>query len=565
MSRFFIIFLIFSIFLLDSIFSQKVIITRKRADSATKLKTKNAEEETASKKNGADGEKKKKSKPKEKADEPYTETKPIKIQKLSLKEAVQRSLKVNPTIQNLKYEIIKSDSAYLQNESKYSWRVIGDVNLQSSLLPFNRANLLTGTKSHTDKFSGGVEKLFSTTGTYFKLTASHERFDNNAFEDPLQTPAGFGALGVPPLYTGAVTLLLSQDLLKNYFGIQMRSQEKILKNQALILREELSYNVAGTVVETLVDYWTYLVSDSSVKTYEKLSKNTRNIRNLTIRKTRLGLAERFEINQWNALLSQSQNQLENAKLERDKNRKKLIRVLNLTEDSEIGGVDELTEDLPPNLDVQQDIDYAFRHRSDWKKVKLNKENSELGLKIAENEALPSLKVTGSYAAKGQNFNSPQKNFTDNSAGIPSTRFYEAIGSVKLSYPIMDKGVRAGIRDAHIQKRQVLIQEADLKREITDDVITKHDTVVSSHKILKNSIKMRKEAESYYNGLLRSFRKGRFTAVAVKNALDTLVQYQLQETQAKINYNINLMRYELAKNSLFEKFDIDIEEILPEVE
>ena len=77
--------------------------------------------------------------------------------------------------------------------------------------------------------------------------------------------------------------------------------------------------------------------------------------------------------------------------------------------------------------------------------------------------------------------------------------------------------------------------------------------------------MRKEAESYYNGLLASFRKGRFTAVAVKNALDTLVQYQLQEMQAKINFNINLMRYELAKNSLFKKFDVDLDKLLPVVQ
>ncbi|MCP5495193.1 MAG: TolC family protein [Leptospiraceae bacterium] len=494
-----------------------------------------------------------------------TDSKPIKIDKLSVKEAVQRSLEVNPTIQNLKYEIIKSDSAYLKNESKYAWRVIGDVDLQKSVLPFNRANYLSGTKSQTDIFSGGVDKLFATTGTYFKLTASHQRFDSNAFENPLQTPPGFGALGVQQLYTGAITALLSQDLLKNFFGIQMRNQEKILKNQAIIIREEMSYNIAGTVVQTLVDYWTYLVSDSSVDTFEKLSKNTRHIRNLTIQKTKLGLAERFEINQWNAVLSQSENQLENSKLEKEKNRKKLIRVLNLTEDSEIGGIEELTEDLPPGLDVEKDLDYAFQNRSDWKKIKLQKESSDLGIQIAENEALPSLKVTGSYALKGQNFNSPQKNFTDGSAGIPSARFFEAIGSAKLVYPIMDQGIKAGIRDAHIQKRQVNIQEEDLRREITDDVITRHNAVISSHKVLKSSVKMRKEAESYYNGLLASFRKGRFTAVAVKNALDTLVQYQLQEMQAKINFNINLMRYELAKNSLFKKFDVDLDKLLPVVQ
>jgi hypothetical protein len=51
--------------------------------------------------------------------------------------------------------------------------------------------------------------------------------------------------------------------------------------------------------------------------------------------------------------------------------------------------------------------------------------------------------------------------------------------------------------------------------------------------------------------------------AVKNALDTYTQNQLQEIQAKINYNINLMRYDLAKNALLERFEINVEKIVPE--
>ena len=105
-------------------------------------------------------------------------------------------------------------------------------------------------------------------------------------------------------------------------------------------------------------------------------------------------------------------------------------------------------------------------------------------------------------------------------------------------------------------------EEDLKKEIADELRARVDAVIIGHKILQNAIKTRKESESYYNGLLGSFRQGRFTAVAVKNALDTLVQNQLQEVQSKINFNINILRYEVAKNSLLKKFDIDVDKIIP---
>jgi hypothetical protein len=57
--------------------------------------------------------------------------------------------------------------------------------------------------------------------------------------------------------------------------------------------------------------------------------------------------------------------------------------------------------------------------------------------------------------------------------------------------------------------------------------------------------------------------GRFNALAVKNALDTYVQNQLQEIQARINYNINLMRYDLSKNALLDKFEINVDKLVPE--
>lgn len=489
------------------------------------------------------------------------EVKNPKIIRLTMKEAVQRAMENSPTLKNNRFELVKSDSNYLKSESKYSWKLLGSIDLSKSVLPYNQTNVLSGTKVQNDRFAGGIEKLFNT-GTYFKLEASTLRFDSNAFEDPLKTPAGFSALGLPPLYTGAIAATLSQDILRNSFGLQERNLEEILKKQSEITREEIAARISNLVVQTLIDYWTYSISQSSVKTYEQLYKNTQSIRDLTKQKTNLGLAENFEINQWNALLSQTESQLEKAKLDREENKRKLIRTLALDSDIEIGEITDLSDELPGDIDYEKDLQYAYGNRFDWKSMRLRREIAGLSLKNAENNALPSLKLTGSYTAKSQNIISPQENFTNGQKGIPSNRFFDATGQLKLVYPILDKGVYADTRDAKILNAQVSIMEEDLKKEIEDDIRSRIDAVIVGNKILKNAIRTRKESESYYNGLLNSFRAGRFTAVAVKNALDTFVQNQLQEVQAKINYNINILRYDLSKNSLFSKFDIDVETIAP---
>ncbi|HMV43616.1 MAG TPA: TolC family protein [Leptospiraceae bacterium] len=490
------------------------------------------------------------------------EEKPKKVLRLTLKEAVQRSVEFNPTIRNSKYELVKYDSGFLKSESKYSWRLVGGADIVQGVLPYNQANILSGTRTQTNRYNMGIEKVF-TTGTYFKIDASTQRFDNNAFEDPLTSPSGFRGLAIPPLYTGAITATLAQDILKNTFGMQDRNNQKILKNQSEITKEELSLRLSNTIVAALVDYWNYSVSDSSVATFEQLLKNTKNIRDLTKQKTGLGLAENFEINQWNALYTQTENQLERAKLERDENKRKLIRNLNLTSDSEIGSISDMETNLPANLDYEKDLEYAYQNRGDWKSMKLRREIAELSMKNAKDNALPSLKVSGSYAYQAQTTVSPQENFVNGTNGIPSFRYHNLNANAKLTYPIGDTGVKAELRDAAILQKQVAISEEDLKKEIADEIRARVDAVLIGHKILQNAIKTRKESESYYNGLLGSFRQGRFTAVAVKNALDTLVQNELQETQAKINFNINILRYELAKNSLLKKFDIDVDKIVPD--
>ncbi|MCM8814657.1 MAG: TolC family protein [Candidatus Omnitrophica bacterium] len=483
--------------------------------------------------------------------------------KLTTKEAVQRALQNNPEIKSNIFELGKADTNFLKAESKYSWRLIAGVDSKKSILPDNQLNFFSGTKISDDKIFAGIEKIF-TTGTYFKVEVSNNRFDSNAFEDPIRNAGTFRALALPPLYTGAITVTLSQDLLKNTFGVQDRNLKKILENQSEISKLDLSFKVSNSIVNTLVSYWTYVISDSSIKTYEKLLQNVKNVRNLTIQKSKLGLSENFEINQWNALLAQTENQLEKTKLEREENKNKLLRILGLPNTTEIGEISDLKEEIPSDYNVERDTEYAFQNRADWKTMIIRKEIVALTEKSAKDNALPSIKLTVIGSSKGQTIVAPQNNFLDTNEGTLSRKYYEATANLRVTYPIADSGIKADLRDAKISEMQVSLLEQDLKREIEDDIRIKYETVVATHKILQNSIQMRKQSEAYYNGLYRSFNQGRFNSITVKNALDTLVQNQLQETQAKINFNIEILRYEIARNSLLKTYEIDVEQLIPKL-
>ncbi|EQA36309.1 outer membrane efflux protein [Leptospira inadai serovar Lyme str. 10] len=486
--------------------------------------------------------------------------------KLTTEETVKRALESNFNLQNLRYQLVKSDSDYLKAESKYSWKIVADGSFNQTVLPFNQNNVFTGNKISDDTIKGGIEKTIRATGTYFKIEAGNRRFDSNAFEDKSNPfTASFSGLGLPPLYTGFLRLTFSQDLMKNAFGYQGRNEEKILDKQTQIAKNQVSQQISQAIVDSLLDFWDYSIKLHSLKTYRKLQENVKDIRNLTMRKQGLGLSEGFEVNQWNSLLAQADSQLETAIVQKDESKRKLARELKLDDGTELSEETDLLEEIPEKPDYAKDLVIAYQKRADYLNAIKQKEIAEVLLKNAKDNQLPSLTLSGTAASQAQTLASPQKNYSDPADGVSSFKYKDYQSKLAFSYPLFDKGVYAGRRDSEIGVRQAVLAEQDIKNQVRDDVRGRIDSLEASYRIYKNSIVTERETQSYYNGVLRSFRQGRADAVAVKNALDTLVQDQLSLTQAKVNFNIDLMRYYIAKNTLLERFDLSVDKLLPNIE
>lgn len=394
-----------------------------------------------------------------------------------------------------------------------------------------------------------------------KLEASTTRFDSSAFEDPRTTPSSLAILAIPPQYTSALTITLSQEILKYSFGKTQKEKEAILRQNTVIKREELIYILSQLVVQTLIQYWSLNIYDSNVKTLQDLESNTRNIRDLTTRKRNLGLSEGFEVNLWNSILSQTAGNLEKAKVSRKEAERNLIRILNADPSSKIEGVTDLQENVPTDFNVEKDYIYALEHRTDLKNLRKQREIAELNLKIKEAEDMPSLKLSGGYSTRGQNIVSPQQNIMDTNRGVASFKYPEAYAAFQFSYPLWDKGIKADIRNAKLDVENLEKKEAELKLSIKEELENRYATILAGKDILEGSQKRREEANRFYRGLSERFRQGRFTAVAVKTALDNVIQSELQVTQAKIQLNVDILRYELAKNHIFEKFGVNVNDII----
>jgi len=485
--------------------------------------------------------------------------------RLTIPQAIEQVIENNIIVQNAKLEIIKADTPELKNEGRFVWKALAGAQSFKQLLPFNLNNIFGGTKRSQDRLAVGIEKDFKT-GTYFKAEVSTLRFDTNAFEDPNNPfTSGFSTFAAPPMYTGAFSVKLSQELLKYSFGKTEENRAKVLKNQTQIVRDRYIEILTNLVVKILVDYWSLNVLDAQIKTYERLLKSTDEIRTITARKKSLGLSEAFEINQWNQAYFKIASSLEKVKAERKEAERDLVRILGVDPGSSIAGVTDLQETLPANWFGADDIHYALEHRIDYKLLKKQKEIADLFWQNAQDEDTPSLKASFGYSSIGQNFLSPQENFLARQRGITSFLFPQITAEIDLSYPLWDKGVKAGIEEATINQKETDLELSLLKQTIEQEVVTRKEAVLASYQVFQEFTKQEQEQRKFTNGLIERFKQGRFSANQVKRALDTLLQVELAVIQSKIGFNINLVRYDLTKNYLFEKYGVDLYGILAELE
>jgi outer membrane protein TolC len=494
-----------------------------------------------------------------------------KPEKLNLQDVVKRVIESNALVQNAKLEIVKADSGIIKSDSKYVYNVYTQGSKQESKLPFNQNQIFSGTKVQIDRFALGVEKELMS-GTYFRTEVSTLRFDNNAFENPYTTPSQFAFLGIKPLNTGAVSFKISQELMKYSFGrnsfnpwkANLDHQERkvnVLKKQAEIQRETIIAQLIQIITGTLIEYWSLTISNEAVETFQKLKSNVSNIKKITYRKQAIGISERFEDNQWSALEENFDSQVKKAELDRDETVRRLKRILGVDPRTEVSGVTDLQETLP-KIDLKKDIEYALVNRIDLKNLKKQIEIAKLSHELALDEDSPSLKLGIEYSSRAQSFISSLENFyIANRNGVTNTKFPEIIVDLDLSYPLWDVGVKRNIKDTKKMIEQLKENEKTLEREIKDEMETRYEAIISSFEVLDQSKKTKQETEKFYEGIYNRFTQGKIQSINLKNSLDALARSELGYTQAKINFNINLIRYDLTKNYLFDKYQIDVYDIL----
>lgn len=478
---------------------------------------------------------------------------------LSMKELITLVLDRSDLVRIQQLEILKFDTALRKSNSVYA--PVLESALQRQVTKNRYTNSFTsGNTRETTKAYIKAKKLFRS-GTYFETELS----DTYTSSEEVSNPAFSNISSAPDMFTPAklhstnLGIVLRQELLKNAFGYNSRRNEKIQQSKAQIQRYNLVYALSSLVTNTMIDFWKLLIAQENIRTSKRLLQNTRKVRAITVRKSRLGLAESFEIKQWKALFLQAKTRLEESRLAHDNLERRLLRTLNLSSKRKLKTPGGLRTALPADLDFERDLKLAYDTRPDYKAVQLQRKNAKMLLEIAENQLLPSLSLGARYRGQGFDQEASQAYEHSTSGKYPDYSF-----DFKIEYPLWDEGLQAEKRNAKINLRQIEIQEKQLRLQIRNELEDARQEIQLAHQRLLYSKEALLSNRAYYNGLLRRYRQGRFSATALKNALDTLVQSEQGLMEAMVNFNISLLRYSLHCNTLFKKYGIDIDKVVDSI-
>ncbi len=252
-------------------------------------------------------------------------------------------------------------------------------------------------------------------------------------------------------------------------------------------------------------------------------------------------------------------QVQRNELNRDSQRSELLRTLNLNPSIELTGVTQLITAFPTDVNQKTDLEYALEHRPDLKIVKKQLELAKLAEEMAENNLLPTVRIGGKYSSRGQG------RYPGNYGSIVGTQYPEAGVEFSVRYPLWDEGAKVDVRNARISMHQLKLQKEEIHRQVGDDIALGYKQMKVAFESYQKARSSLRETEAFYRGLLRGYRNGRFAAVAVKNVLDGLVQARQGVSAAAIQYNIVMIRYDMVRNQIFKKSNIDIDEVISRME
>jgi outer membrane protein TolC len=472
-----------------------------------------------------------------------TKSVPMKI-KLNLHEVIQGVIDRNLDMRKAAVDYDNAGSDLAKFQGQYDTYIFGSASKSyRQMSPENPAVEKEAYRYEQYGIETGVQKHFSS-GTTLQASIASKR----EAITPYTAMPNIKLRG----YNSEVNIGLSQELLKNAFGVNERRMEESLEMGTEIKQRAARQAVADAVMNSFISYWNVIIASENLKTAQIAYNNTKDIRNLVKRKSAFGISEKEELFDWEGRVLQFKNMQDGAQLGYMNSRLAILRALDLDRNTEI----ELTQDLntdPPDVTFEVAIRDAFRNRTDLANLRAALRIAENSLDIAKGKSLPS--VTAS-AGIGYNDYDP-----DSLSGSFNTYNKQWKVGITVSKAIGGTSEEADMADTKnmLLKRQIELRQ--LESGIRDEIQLRVAQCETTYNIYKQTAQASEYSRAYYERIYNKFSQGRYETTQLKLAFDNYIMQRNNVLKSLVDYNVALLQLDIARNTVFEKYHIDVKTAL----
>jgi len=465
--------------------------------------------------------------------------------RLALREAVVLALKNNLdiTIAGYNPKINAEGITIAKSVFDPAFSITLDANRTVSPTATHLAGATVNTTENRDVNSSIVQKL--PFGANYTLSMTNNR---------LKTNSSFASIN--PSYKTFLNLSITQDLLRN-FGMDVNTAPiKIARNNQTISVTQFRQQANQVITNVHAAYWNLVFAIENLEVQRRSLRLARELEDLNTARVRAGVAAPVEVTQAEAqAAAQIQNVILAEKAIKDAE-DQLTLIINFPDGERIWARTIIPTDAPPFDVVQANTDAsiqeALQKRPDYAAAKLTLQNSDLNLRVARNQLLPSLQLQGNVGLNGLN----------GSAGgdldrMTSGDFTQWSAALVLTYPLGNRSARSAFIQSRLSHDQAETSLLNLKRQIIAQVREAVRRIETDVRRVEATRAARVLAEEQLRIEQKRLEAGVTTTFNVLSFQRDLATAQAAEIQAITTYNQDLANLELQKGTILEANHLEL--------
>jgi len=458
--------------------------------------------------------------------------------RLSLQDAIQLMLLNNTNVRINELNFHRTVFALQRSFSPFDTILTSNFSPARSTSP--TSSTIAASSTLDQPFTIGASQLFAP-GTTLNVNFSTDRNDNNSSVTTLN-----------PALSSQINFSISQPLLRGRGVVVNRGPIWIARRNIQQSQANFEVQIGNSILSLISQYWSLVQAQKNLAVLQDSLRLAEESYKRDKRSLELGAISPLDIYRSEATVAQRRLSVLQAQYAVKPLEDQLRSSIGADLDLRTVAIDiSLTEEVESkgelvSMDIPTAMDLALKYRPELTAAKLQIENDDTSLQIANNSLKPSLNISGFYTSTGLSGGIGDALNQTGTFKFPSYGM-----NLSLQLPIRNRAASADMGSALINKKSDLYSLRQREQQVNQDVRNAVHQLEESKLAITAAATARDLAQKTLTAEQRKYELGAETIFFVLDAQNTLEQAEQSYVQALIGYQIAIAVLDSATGNILE--------------